>query len=255
MNSLTDLFSIDNKIIIVTGGGRGIGQTLSVELAKRGSIVYCLDIKFEKTTVRPKKIHYKKCDINNVSKFGKICKDIFKKHKKIDVLINNAGISIPSKKIDYSLKDWAKTLGLNLTAVFQCSQTVLKYMKKQKNGSIVNITSINAELAFPKNPAYVASKGGVKMLTKALARDWGIYGIRVNNLGPGYIKTSMTMKSYSNKKMKLARQSRTMLNRWGTIDDLVGPCIFLSSDASKYITGQDIYVDGGWVSSGLQLDS
>jgi len=97
----------------------------------------------------------------------------------------------------------------------------------------------------------VASKGGLKMLGKALARDWSKYGIRVNNVGPGYFKTEMTKKNYSNKKIRKSRQMRTMLGRWGEPDDLIGPCVFLSSDASKYITGQDIYVDGGWLTNGL----
>ena len=124
-------------------------------------------------------------------------------------------------------------------------------MKKNHKGSIINITSINAEFAFPNNPAYMASKGGLKMLGKSLAKDWGSYGIRVNNLGPGYIFTKMTEKSFKNKKKHIARKSNTMLDRWGKMDDLLGPCIFLASDASSYVTGQDIYVDGGWSANGL----
>ena len=251
---LDEIFSIENKIIVITGGGSGIGQKLSFELAKCGSIVYSIDKQFKKIK-KSSKINSKKCDIQNAIEFKKICDNIIKKHKKIDVLINNAGVSFPSKKINYSLNDWNKTIQVNLSAAFQCSQIILNYMKKHQSGSIINITSLNAELAFPKNPAYVASKGGLKMLTKALALDWGIYGIRVNNLGPGYIKTEMTKKSYSNKNLRLKRQSRTMLNRWGDVNDLIGPCIFLASDASKYVTGQDIYVDGGWTSSGLQLET
>ena len=146
-----------------------------------------------------------------------------------------------------------ETIDVNLTGAFQFSQQVLKYMKKNHSGSIINITSINSEFGFPNNPAYVASKGGLKLLGKSLARDWGIYGIRVNNLGPGYIITDMTRKNYNNKKTRIARQKNTMLNRWGKPHDLLGPCIFLSSDASSYITGQDIYVDGGWSANGLQL--
>lgn len=252
MNSLDNLFSIDNKIIIVTGGGKGIGQTLSVELAKRGSIVYCLDIKFEKIPVRLKQIYSKKCDISNISKFEKICKDIFKKHKKIDVLINNAGVTFPSSNNkNYSMNDWYKTIDINLTAAFKCSKAVFEYMYKKRSGCIINITSINAELGFPNNPHYVAAKGGLKMLTKALARDWGIYGIRVNNLGPGYFRTDMTKASYSNLRKRKSRSDRTMLGRWGSVEELVGPTIFLASDASSYITGQDLYVDGGWISNGL----
>ena len=154
------------------------------------------------------------------------------------------------KKLFYEKENWAKTIDVNLTANFFCSQEAIKYMIKRKEGSIINITSLNAELAFPKNPSYIASKGGLKMVGKALAKDWGKFGIRVNNLGPGYIKTSMTKSSYSNRKTRLEREKQILLQRWGNMDDLVGPCIFLASDASKYITGQDIYVDGGWTANG-----
>ena len=124
-------------------------------------------------------------------------------------------------------------------------------MKKQRSGSIINVTSINAELGFPNNPAYAASKGGLRMLTKSLAKDFGKYGISVNNLGPGYIITEMTKNSYQNKKSRMIRQKHTLLGRWGDVTDLIGPCIFLASNASGYITGQDIYVDGGWLANGL----
>ena len=116
--------------------------------------------------------------------------EIFSRYDAVDILINNAGISLPNKESgkNYDKENWDETLRINLTAHFTCSQEVIKYMKKQKTGSIINITSINAELGFPRNPSYVASKGGLKMLGKALAKDWGKYGIRVNNLGPGLSK-------------------------------------------------------------------
>lgn len=250
---MTDLFSIENKIIIVTGGGRGIGQTLSFNLATNGAIVYSLSKSFSKSV--PKNISTLfqiKCDINNKKTFNEICKKIFQKNNSIDVLINNAGISLPNKNNSiYPEKNWIETIQTNLTASFNTSQIVFVYMKKKKSGSIINITSINAEKGFPNNPGYIASKGGLKMLTKAFARDWGQFGIRVNNLGPGYIVTDMNKKSYNNSKIRKSRESMTMLGRWGQTEDLVGPCIFLASDASKYITGQDIYVDGGWISNGL----
>tara|TARA_B110000014_G_C20021083_1_gene529796 strand:+ start:185 stop:949 length:765 start_codon:yes stop_codon:yes gene_type:complete len=247
---MENLFSLKNKIVLITGAGRGIGEHLAGKLAQQGAFVYAVDIKFtSKSSRNSKNLSKKICDITNQNDFKYICKEIIKKKKRIDVLINNAGISLannkPGKK--YPKDNWDSTLKINLTAHFTCSQEVIQYMKKQKKGSIINITSINAELGFPRNPSYVASKGGLKMLGKALAKDWGKYGIRVNNLGPGYIRTNMTSKTYLNKKLKNERAMHTMLGRWGTKDDLVGPCIFLASDASNYITGQDVYVDGGWL--------
>jgi NAD(P)-dependent dehydrogenase (short-subunit alcohol dehydrogenase family) len=124
-------------------------------------------------------------------------------------------------------------------------------MKKNKGGSIINITSLNAELAFPKNPAYAASKGGVRILTKALALDYAPKKIRVNNIVPGYIRTAMTEKSYSDKALNHERIDRMMIQRWGKTEDLIGAAIYLASDASSYVTGTDLIVDGGWTAKGL----
>lgn len=247
---MSDLFSIKNKIIIITGGGGGIGYFLATEMWENSAIVYAID---KKTVVSNKKNFFTvKSDITNRKKISQVCDKIFKNHGKIDVLINNAGITLPKENyVEYPYADWDQTIKTNLTGAFMTAQIVAQYMKKQNSGSIINITSINAELGFPNNPAYVASKGGLKMLTKSLAKDYGKYGIRVNNLGPGYIKTNMTKKSYANKTTRIAREKQTLLGRWGEMSDLIGPCMFLASDASKYITGQDIYVDGGWLANGL----
>mgnify|MGYP001334205297 CR=1 FL=1 len=246
-----NIFSLKNKVVIITGGGRGIGQYLSEKFAKLDAKVFSIDKQFTKKPI--KNLSNIECDITNQVEFKNICNKIIKQKKRIDVLINNAGISIANKEKGkiYSQQKWDETIRINLTAHFTCSQQVIQFMKRQKSGSIINITSINAELGFPRNPSYVASKGGLKMLGKALAKDWGKYGIRVNNLGPGYIKTDMTSKTFSNKKLRQERAMHTMLGRWGEIHDLVGPCIFLASDASKYVTGQDLYVDGGWIANSI----
>ena len=247
-------FSIKNKVIIITGAGRGIGHMFATAMAHHSAYVYCFDIDFPNKIPRnlSKNLFNVKCDLTNKKNFLLNCKKIFAKFKKIDVLINNLGVTFPNiSKNSYSETNWNKTLEINLTAAFNCSQIIIPFMKKHKSGSIINITSINAEFGFPNNPAYVASKGGLKMLGKSLAKDWGKFGIRVNNLGPGYFKTTMNKKSWNNLKTRKARTERTMLNRWGEIHELVGPCIFLASDASSYVTGQDIYVDGGWSANGL----
>lgn len=250
-----NLFSIKDKVIIVTGAGRGIGRYLAISMAQQSAIVFCVDLNFPETvpTDLEDNLFHLNCDITNSAKFKKICNGVFLKYKRIDVLVNCAGVSYSEQKPDrlYPEQKWLDTIKVNLTAAFTCSQAVIPYMMNQKKGTIINITSINAKLGFPRNPAYVSSKGGLKMLGKALAKDWGKFGIRVNNLGPGYILTDMTKKRYQNKKTRKARETRTLLGRWGQKQDLVGPCIFLASDASGYVTGQDLYVDGGWTANGL----
>ena len=253
-----DLFSVKEKVIIITGAGRGIGREFATGMAERHAFVYCIDINFP-DKIPEHLVTYlfeEKCDITNIGEFKRICDGVFKRQQKIDVLINNAGITFTKKDNEFYPKDqWDKTININLTVPFICSQIVFEYMLRNKKGSIINITSLNAERGFPNNPAYVASKGGLKMLGKAFAKDWGIYGIRVNNLGPGYIRTEMTEKNYMNEKTRKAREANTMLGRWGEPKDLIGPCIFLASDASRYITGQDIYVDGGWLANGLPREA
>ena len=192
------------------------------------------------------------CDITKKNQILKLKKFVKDKFGKLDILINNAGVSFSDLTINYSEKSWDHTHEVNLKAPFILSQEFAKIMKNQKNGGvIINITSINAELAFPNNPAYQAFKGGLKQLTKAFALDFGKYGIRVNSIGPGYFKTQMTKKSWSDKKKREQRKEKTILKRWGVPEDLIGAVIFLSSNASSYITGQDLYVDGGWLTKGL----
>ena len=251
MKNMSKIFSIENKVIVITGAGRGIGKFLAEKMNENGAIVYSLDLKF-KIDKKNKNYYQKKCDITNKKNVKTVISQIFKKHKQIDVLVNNAGVTFPQKnQKEYPMSNWEKTLNVNLTGAFICSLAVIQYMKKNHNGSIINITSLNAEKAFPKNPAYIASKGGLKMLSKSLAKDYGKFGIRVNNLGPGYIRTKMTENSFKNRKNRKERQKHTLLDRWGKMEDLLGPCIFLASDASGYVTGQDLYVDGGWLANGL----
>ena len=151
----------------------------------------------------------------------------------------------------YDEKILKKTLSVNLIAAYNLSNQVCKIMSKRKKGSIINITSLAAERGFIGNPSYQVSKAGLKQLTKALACDWGQKNIRINNVCPGYIKTPMTMRSFKNSKLKKNRDTRMILKRWGSPKDLIGPCIFLASDSSSYITGSDIFVDGGWLAKGL----
>jgi len=250
-----ELFSIKDKVVIITGGGGGQGSIISYEMAKRGALVYSLDLKFAESVPNTLKhnLFQIKCNITKPHQFADVCSKLFRKLKRIDVLINAAGVAHPTlTENNYPMENWKKTIDVNLTAAFSCSQIVVPHMMKNKTGSIINFTSINAEVcAGTGNPAYIASKGGLKMLGKAFAKDFGKYGIRVNNIGPGFVRTQMTAKSYADPQKRKARTDRTILGRWAEPYDMVGPCIFLASNASKYMTAQDIYVDGGWLANGL----
>ena len=228
------MFSVKNKVIIVTGSSGGNGSAIVKGLKKLGAIVEGGDLpNYDITTNKHRKLLVQQA-LNHTGK--------------INGLINCAGITRGNDLFEYTDRDWDDTYKVNLKAPFELSREVAKHMKEH-GGSIINITSLNSELGFPNNPAYVAMKGGLKQLTKSLAVDLGKYNIRVNNVGPGYIKTDMTKKGWVNNRKEI--ENRTILGRWGEPKDLVGTIVFLLSSASAYITGQDIYVDGGYLTKGL----
>jgi len=170
---------------------------------------------------------------------------IVKEHGCPDVLVNNAGINIRSQFEQAKIEDWNKVLNINLTGTFLVSKHIVCHMKKKRSGKIINICSMISELGRESTSAYAASKGGVKMLTKAMATDLGQYNIQVNGIGPGYFCTDMTQQLYDDIEFNKWICSRVCLNRWGQPEELVGALLFLASDASSYVTGQIIYVDGG----------
>lgn len=245
-------FSLSGKVAIVTGTSRGNGATIAHALLDAGALVYCLQrtVTAENTVKNPN-ARTRKVDVTDSQNLEKVVNEIAEEADRIDILVNNAGITIGNPSESYKIEDWDKTFNTNIRAVFVLSQLVVLHMAKQNSGVIVNITSINAEQGFPGNPAYVASKGGLKQLSKALALDFAKYGIRVNNLGLGYFQTDMTKKSFNDPELKKQRDQHILLGRWGESSDLIGPILFLCSDASKYMTGQDLYLDGGWLAKGL----
>lgn len=245
-----NMFSLKGKVALVTGAAKGNGKAIALGLLNAGAFVYFVDI-LDVGFKNNKNAKFIKADITKNEDVKKIFFQILKEQKKLDILVNNAGITIGEPSELYSSENWEKNYQVNLKAAFLMSQEAAKTMIKQKLGTIINITSLGAEQGFSNNPAYVAFKGGLKQLTKALAMDWAKYNIRVNNLCPGYIKTDMTKKSWSDQNLRKKRTERTMLGRWGKPDDLAGPAVFLASDAASYITGQDLYVDGGWLSKGI----
>ncbi|MBF0249320.1 MAG: SDR family oxidoreductase [Alphaproteobacteria bacterium] len=245
--SILQMFSLAGNVAIVSGASRGIGHAIACGLALAGADVIAVARSPSPNHPFPGHVDYRVCDIEDAHAFQTLVDEAIAKHGHIDTLVNAAGISLPAS----AQRRFQKTVSMNLTAPYMCSLAVCDAMKTQGGGSIINITSLGSVLGFPDNPAYVASKGGLRALTKALANDFGPYGIRVNNLAPGYIHTDMTRQSHDNPEEHERRKRHTMLGRWGDPEDLVGAAIFLASRASAYITGQDIFVDGGWTAKGL----
>jgi 2-dehydro-3-deoxy-D-gluconate 5-dehydrogenase len=243
------MFNVSDKKILITGGSSGIGNALTKGFANANAIVTNLDIN---KPLKSSNIDFIKCDLSKLKSINGALKKYTKKYICPDVVINCAGVTIPKVSHEYDEKAWQKTIDINLSAIFYICKNIGNIMIKSKiKGSIINITSMGAEQGFPNNPAYQASKGGVKQLTKALAVDWGQYGIRVNNIVPGYTNTPMNKISWNNKKLRKARADNTLLKRWAKPEEMVGPSMFLASDASSYVTGTDLIVDGGWFVKGI----
>jgi NAD(P)-dependent dehydrogenase (short-subunit alcohol dehydrogenase family) len=242
-------FSLEGKIAVVTGASRGIGAAIASGLEASGAKVFGIS----RSGTAPENITAISCDLSDDASVQCTFDDLSKSCDKLDVLVNAAGISLGASGAHSELWRFRHTLATDLTGIYATILASYPLLKKAGGGSIINLTSINSVRGFPGNPGYVAAKAGLAGLTRALAVDYASDGIRVNALAPGYVATEMTAMSFADPAMHEDRRRHTMLGRWGNPDDLVGAAIFLASPASAYVTGQELFVDGGWTTKGLAL--
>lgn len=247
-----DQFSLKGKVALVSGGSRGLGLVIGRGLGLAGAKVI-LTARNKKTLLAaakhfPGEVWIKPCDVLRQGQINRLVTGVIKHYGQIDILVNCAGINVRGPAENLTPADWDQVLNLNLRAAFQLSQTVARQMiKARRGGCIINIASLMSEAARSTTAAYTASKGGLKLLTKALAVEWAKYGIRVNAVGPGYFRTQMTEALAQDGAFNRWVKQRTPLGRWGDPDELIGGVVFLASSAASFITGQILYVDGGWL--------
>jgi NAD(P)-dependent dehydrogenase (short-subunit alcohol dehydrogenase family) len=251
MNSfVSQLFSVENKIVLSTGASKGIGAAVADGFIQAGAFVIGV------SRIQPVDAHkfhqYYQADLSDSESIEKVFSKIKEEHPLIHVLINAAGMTQGYIENEYSenLKNFKKTQAVNVTAPFMIIEILKKNLIATK-ASVINMTSIGQDKGFPNNPAYVSSKGALRQLTSAYAVDLAKYQIRVNNVVPGYIHTDMTAKSFNDPVLHQERKQRMLLDRWGEPTDLIGACLFLASSASSYMTGSSLIVDGGWLAKGL----
>jgi NAD(P)-dependent dehydrogenase (short-subunit alcohol dehydrogenase family) len=242
------LFSLHGMRIVVAGASRGIGYGIARGLGQAGAEVTGFG---RSVGVRAEGFEYLACDLNDSDEINALFDRLDGSDNPIAAYLHVAGITTPTTGGMQSVGDFAETLNNNLTNAYRCCANVGQRMAARGGGSIVTVTSIGSVQGFPNNPGYVAAKGGLRMMSKALALDLGPSGVRVNCLVPGYIQTDMTAGSFKDPVLNQQRAARTMLGRWGQVDDLIGAAIFLASPASSYVTGSDLFVDGGWTAKGL----
>ncbi|MGY8633311.1 SDR family oxidoreductase [Bradyrhizobium sp. 14AA] len=244
-------FSLAGKIAVVTGASRGIGAAIASGLQDAGAKVFGLS----RSGTAPQGVTAIACDLSDDAAIESAFRTVAAQDGRLDVLVNAAGISLPAQSCDSELARFRATVATDLTGVYATVLAAHPLLKNAGSAAIVNVTSINSVRGFPGNPGYVAAKAGLAGLTRALAVDYAPDGIRVNALAPGYVATEMTATSYADPVMHEARRRHTMLGRWGQPADMVGAAVFLASEASAYVTGQEIFVDGGWIAKGLAISS
>ena len=251
-------FRLDNKVALVTGGAHSIGFALGVGLAKAGATV-CFNCSNEASRQRGVKayaeagvdVHGYVADVTDEKAVQDLVARIKEEVGVIDILVNNAGIIKRIPMTETSVEDFTKVIDVDLIAPFICAKAVLPGMIEKGHGKIINICSMMSELGRETVSAYAAAKGGLKMLTRNICSEYGGANIQCNGIGPGYIATSQnavlreTQPDGSRHPFDQFIVSKTPAGRWGTADDLVGPAVFLASDASNFVNGHVLYVDGG----------
>jgi len=238
------------QVAIVTGGGRGIGRAIAEGLAKKGVNLAIADINPDTAAETAAalassgiKTAGMKLDVSSPEEVKKVFENVRKEFNRIDMLINNAGITKDGLMIRMKEEDWDTVMAINLKGVFLCSKEAIRDMSKQRYGRIVNISSVAAFMGNPGQANYSASKAGIMGLTKTAAKEYASRGITVNAVAPGFITTAMTDVLPENVKEEMRKL--IPLGRFGTIEDVANAVIFLASPESGYITGQVIHVNGG----------
>ena len=252
------LFSLSGKRALVTGGSRGIGLAVAEGLAQNGADVAIIARDKDRLQAASeqiqgcseKKVWTFSFDLENIKGIEGLFENTISETTGIDILVNCAGTTARAPAEDVDLETWNQVMQVNLTAAFVISQAFCRHRKQaDKGGKIINIGSLLCQGARPTTTAYAASKGGLLMLTKSLAVEWAKYNINVNAIGPGFITTDLTAKLQADENFNRWVLSKTPLERWGQPGDIVGTAVFLASSASDFVTGQIVYVDGGWLAA------
>ena len=251
-----NLFDLTGSRALITGSSQGIGFALAKGLAEAGAAIVLNGRDREKLEHAAGELRQEGFtiatavfDVTERDAVESSIREIESEIGIIDILVNNVGIQHRAPLEDFPADAWEKLISVNLGSVFHVSQVVAKYMIPRRSGKIINICSVQSQLGRPTIAPYVATKGGVAMLTKGMCVDWAKYNIQINGIAPGYFATEMNKALVENKEFSDWLCRRTPAGRWGNVDELCGTAVFLASKASTFVTGQIIYVDGGLTSS------
>lgn len=249
------LFDLTGRTALVTGSSRGLGRAFAEGLAGAGARVILNGIDPDRLAQAAEEMRASGFDVLtsafDVADEAQVIAAfdaLDGQGVEVDILVNNAGIQFRKPMLELETKDWQRVIDINLTAAFVVGREAARRMAKRGRGKIINIGSLTSELARATVAPYTVAKGGIKMLTKAMAAEWGELGIQANAIGPGYMVTDMNAPLLANPQFDAWVKGRTPMRRWGLPEELAGTAIYLASDASNYVSGQIIYADGGMIS-------
>ena len=250
------MFSLQGRRALITGSAQGLGLRFARALADAGAAIVLNDldpVRLERAVAELRAAgvpaHGILFNVAKPDEVRPVVAQFEREHGGFDILVNNAGIHRYATLIDMTLAQWQEVLDVNLTGAFVVAQAVAPGMIARGRGKIINLCSLMSEATRPTTGNYTAAKGGLKMLTKSMAVEWGRHNIQANGIGPGYILSDMTRHLAAKPDFDAWVKSRTPAGRWGTPDDLVGAAVFLAAPASDFVNGQVLYVDGGWLAA------
>jgi len=250
-------FDLSGKTALITGGSSGIGEAVAEALGQAGAKIILVArrkplLEEARERLIAKKVNVLTCisaDLESLDASSALAKEAITSAGQVDILVNGAGVNLRETFMEVSQESWSRQIHLQLSAPFFLTQALAPQMKKNQWGRIINIASLQSYRAFPNSTPYGAAKGGILQLTRAIAQEWSKFGITCNAIGPGFFPTALTAPVFNDTELVKMHANRTAIGRNGEMSDISGLAIFLASDASAYITGQTIMLDGGYTAA------